>query len=78
MDGHDFFLDGLSVPGGSTFGTGGQPSRMVALTCTLANGDLMSNSIRIYDGGALMLVPEPATLSLLGAGTLALLRRRKE
>ena len=38
------------------------------LTGTLASGDLIHNSFRIYGDGRIVLVPEPATLLLLGLG----------
>ena len=77
VDGQDFAIDGYSLPYGGTFDSGGQYSRTGFLTSTLANGDLMANTFTIYSGGSLVLIPEPATLGLLGLGGLALLRRKR-
>ena len=42
----------------------------------LERGDIMSNNIYIWGDGSIVLVPEPATLLLLGFGAV-MLRRRK-
>jgi len=47
------------------------------LTGTLDNGDPLDNEFYIYAGSRIALVLEPATLSLLALGGLALLRRRR-
>jgi len=78
VDGHDYYIDGQSFPYGGTLDSGGQPSRTGTLTCTLTNGGSLSNTFTIYDGGTLVLIPEPATLSLLTLGGLPVLRRRKK
>ncbi len=46
------------------------------LTGTLMNGDAINARFYIYNDSSIMLVPEPATLLLLGLGGL-LLRKRK-
>jgi len=45
------------------------------LTGTLANGDTINNYFYINDNASIILVPEPATLLLLGLGGLALRRK---
>ena len=46
------------------------------LTGTLSNGDLIDNRFYVHDNASIVLVPEPATLLLLGLGGI-LLRRAK-
>ena len=47
------------------------------LTGTLTNGDPINNDFYIYSDSSIMLVPEPATLLLLGLGGLVLLRKHR-
>jgi len=47
------------------------------LTGTLLSGDPINNQFRIGNNAKIVLVPEPATIVLLGLGGLALLRRRR-
>jgi len=47
------------------------------LTGTLANGDLINNHFYVHDNASIVLVPEPATLLLLGLGGLLIRKRRK-
>ena len=47
------------------------------LTGTLHSGALLNNSFSISTDASITLIPEPATLSLLALGGLALLRRRR-
>jgi hypothetical protein len=51
-----------------------EPSRL--LTGTLANGDAFNNHFKIGDYASITLVPEPATLLLLGLGAVVLRRKR--
>jgi hypothetical protein len=44
---------------------------------TLANFDFTGARDQLFGTGTLNVVPEPAAISLLGLGALALLRRRK-
>jgi hypothetical protein len=56
---------GFNYPYGPLTGSG-------HLTGTLASGDLVNNPFRIYGDGRIILVPEPATLLLLGFGAAML------
>ena len=71
FDGQDFVLGtGLSFDGNKVMGTG-------ILSGKLMDGTAWSTSILVHDAGATILaIPEPATLSLLTLGGLAMLRRR--
>ena len=77
VDGQDFLIDGRSFPYGGTFDSGGLAERRGSLSCTLANGDLMAKNFTIYKGGSLVLIPEPATLTLLMLGALAMLKNHR-
>jgi hypothetical protein len=48
------------------------------LTGTLLSGEPTSNDFYIGHEARIILVPEPATIAMLGFGSLALLRRRKK
>ena len=54
------------------------PDSAGTLTGMLANGDPIDAPFSIYDNASIVLVPEPATLSLLALGGLALLSRRRK
>jgi len=71
FDGQDFILGaGLSRDGDKVLGTG-------VLSGKWMDGTAWTTSIFVHDAGAtILLVPEPATLSLQALGGLALLRRR--
>lgn len=69
--GTDFSIDSFSVGYGEITATSG------ILTGTLASGEIINNNFYIYDDATIVLVPEPATLFLLGLGSLALLRKRR-
>jgi hypothetical protein len=45
------------------------------LTGTLANGDIINNQFRIGETAKIVLVPEPATLLLLGLGAVMVRKR---
>ena len=76
FEGGDFAINGTPV-GWGEYGTGGRDFVHGALTGTLANGDSLDSEFYIYGDSRIVLVPEPATLSLLTLGSLALLRWRK-
>jgi len=46
------------------------------ITGTLANGDPLNNTFYIFPGADIIVVPEPATLLLLGLGAVVLRRKR--
>jgi hypothetical protein len=76
--GSDFAIDGSPVNFGKiTSILGGyydyEPYRR--LTGTLANGDILNNQFKIGDYASITLVPEPATLFLLGFGAVMVRRR---
>ncbi|MBL7107493.1 MAG: PEP-CTERM sorting domain-containing protein [Phycisphaerae bacterium] len=72
--GSDFAINGLSVDYGqyfhSDFASG-------ILTGTLSNGDTLNNGFYIHDNAAIVLIPEPATLLLLGLGVSILRIKRR-
>lgn len=81
IHGLDFAIDGqpfgygelTSIRGGDY---GSEPYRH--LTGMLASGDPLSNDFRIGQNAKIILVPEPATLLLLGLGAMILRKRRGE
>ena len=80
IHGSDFAVEGTpvgytelySILGGDCYN---EPYRQ--LTGTLLSGDPINNQFRIGHDAKIVLVPEPATLLLLGLGGLALLRNRR-
>jgi len=74
--GRDFAINSISV-GYGEFDTGGMDWVHGTLTGTLADGDPLNNGFYIYGDSSIVLVPEPATLSFLALGSLALLKKRK-
>lgn len=72
--GSDFAVDGQPAPFGQYVG-----EREGILTGVLANGDLIDNWYYGTQNGTLILIPEPATLLLLGLGVpiLSGLRRKR-
>jgi hypothetical protein len=78
INGSNFAIDGTPfVSGQITSILGGdfsnEPSRR--LTGILANGDIINNQFLIGNTAEIVLVPEPATLLLLGFG-MVMLRRK--
>lgn len=59
---------GFNYPYGTLTGSG-------LLTGTLASGDLINNYFYTYDAARIVLVPEPATLLLLGLGVVMVRRK---
>ena len=72
--GSDFAINGTPVNYGR-FDTGVQDEVHGTLTGTLVNGGYLDNEFYIYADSSIILIPEPATLLLLGLGGL-LLRRK--
>jgi hypothetical protein len=72
FDGKDFILGtGLSLSGYRVLGTG-------TLSGKWMDGTAWATTISVHDAGAIILaIPEPATLSLLALGGLAVMRRRR-
>ena len=80
IHGSDFAVNGTLVGYTELYSIFGgdfinEPDRQ--LTGTLLSGDPINNQFRIGDNAKIVLVPEPATLLLLGLGGLALLRNRR-
>lgn len=69
--GTDFTIDGLSVGYGPITAMSG------TLSGILYSGEALNVSFDIFESASIVLIPEPATILLLGLGGLALLRRRK-
>jgi len=78
VEGDNFKINGLPVDYGNYFNTNPTYTDYY-LTGTLRSGEQINNTIRLYDNTVLYLVPEPATLLLLGLGVpiLAGLRRKR-
>ena len=80
IHGRDFAVDGTpvgytelsSIFGGEYWD---EPDRR--LTGTLLNGELLDNYFYIGQDATIVLIPEPATILLLGLGGIALLRKRR-
>jgi hypothetical protein len=78
--GSDFAVDGTPVGYIELSSILGGPLRNEPhrrLTGTLASGEPINNDFQIGHSAKIVLVPEPATLLLLGLGGMALLRRRR-
>lgn len=74
IDGIDFAIDGDSIPYGQYFASDYASGY---LTGTLASGDLLDNDFYIGGDASIFLVPEPATLLLLGLGAVMLRKTTK-
>ncbi|MHC4743796.1 MAG: PEP-CTERM sorting domain-containing protein, partial [Planctomycetota bacterium] len=70
IHGSNFQIDGAPVDCGPVTVTQGR------LTGDLLNG-YIGSGLFINDNASVTLIPEPATLALLGAGTVALWKKRK-
>ena len=72
--GTNFAINGHSVNYG-TFDTEGQDYVHGTITGTLANGDLLNNEFYINGSSSIVLIPEPATLLLLGLGAVVVRKK---
>jgi len=80
INGRDFALDGQLFGYGeltSTLGGSYADESRRRLTGTLASGELLDNDFRIGNDARIVLIPEPASVVMLGLGAVALVRRRK-
>jgi hypothetical protein len=77
--GNDFEVDGNPIGYGPiTEGTINELGMLTGtLTGTLVNGDFLNNAFDIDPDATIILVPEPATLLLIGIGVLCLRRRNR-
>ena len=62
---------------GFNYSYGSIPVSSGHLTGTLANGDPIDNDFHIYDNASIILIPEPATLLLLGFGAVIVRKTSK-
>ncbi|MGA2173043.1 MAG: PEP-CTERM sorting domain-containing protein [Sedimentisphaerales bacterium] len=79
IDGSNFAIDGTPLSFGkitSILGGNYENETVRRLTGTLANGDIINNYFQIGNTASIVLIPEPATLLLLGLGA-AMLRRKR-
>ena len=80
IHGYDFAVDGVPFGYGeltSFFGGSNENEPARRLTGILADGSILNNDFYIGYHGKITLVPEPATVFLLGLGGLAVIRRRR-
>jgi len=78
--GSDFAVDGLAVGYGEiTNILGGDPwdEPYRRLTGTLLSGELIDTGFYIGHDARIILIPEPATITLLGIGGLVLRKRHR-
>ena len=75
--GTDFAIDGIPF-GYGEYNANSISGNYGTLTGTLVNGDSLDNKLIFYDDSSIILIPEPATLLLLGLGVpmLSGLRRK--
>lgn len=75
FEGSDFAINGKNVHYGH-YSVWDYPGGAI-LTGTLAEGGDLNNPFFIRNGSTIILIPEPATVLLLGLGSLTLLRKRR-
>jgi len=76
FEGWDFSISGVPVPLGTYTRFDERDPLPGALSGTFGSGETFTNNFELRGGGKLVLIPEPATLSLLALGGLLLIRRR--
>ena len=76
VHGTNFTINGSPVEYGTYINLNGQNYTDYYLTGTLLSGEAISNHIYLYDDTSLVLIPEPATLFLLGLGAVMLRKAR--
>lgn len=77
--GSDFAIDQNPISFGEITSIEGgwcQDEPIRQLTCTLANGDVFDQSFKIGGTSKIVLIPEPATISLFCLGLIALRRKK--
>jgi hypothetical protein len=77
--GSDFAINGNPIGAGelhSLLGDSDEDEPLRTMTGTLASGENLNAQFRIWDSATITIVPEPATMVMLGIGGIVLRRRR--